>query len=200
MPDWIGNSNSTFKPLGASNHSVHDREENDYYATAPMAGKWLLELEHMNHDIWECACGAGHLSKVFEEAGHKVLSTDLIDRGYGNPGIDFLQVHDIVWQGDIVTNPPYKYAQQFVEKALELVYNEGKVAMFLKLLFMEGKARNKLFMKHPPRTIHVSSSRILCAKNGDFKGFMDNGGSAMAYAWYIWEKNFHGDTVIKWFN
>ena len=87
-----------------------------------------------------------------------------------------------------------------MEKALELIYPEGKVCMFLKVQFMEGKARKKLFVEHPPRTIHVSSSRILCAKNGDFKGFMDNGGGAIAYAWYVWEKNFHGDTIIKWFN
>lgn len=30
MRDWIGNKNSIFKPLGASNHTDEEREENDY--------------------------------------------------------------------------------------------------------------------------------------------------------------------------
>ena len=77
MSDWIGDSNSIFKTMGASNHSLHDRESNDYYATDPIAAEWLLKLENISHGIWECACGEGHLSKVFEKAGHDVLNTDL---------------------------------------------------------------------------------------------------------------------------
>ena len=28
----------------------------------------------------------------------------------------------------------------------------------------------------------------------------DGGGSAVAYGWYIWEKGYHGDTTVRWFN
>ena len=75
-----------------------------------------------------------------------------------------------------------------------------KVAMFLKVQFLEGKARRKLFEKYPPKTIWVSSSRILCAKNADFDGMKRGGGSAVAYCWFIWEKGYKGDTIVKWFN
>lgn len=102
--------------------------------------------------------------------------------------------------GDIVTNPPYKYAKEFVEKALELIPVGNKVCMFLKLQFMEGKARKLLFEKYPPKTIYISSSRLLCAKNGDFDGMRAGGGSAVAYAWYVWEKGYKGETVVRWFN
>lgn len=54
--------------------------------------------------------------------------------------------------------------------------------------------------KYPPKTIWVSSSRIMCAKNGDFETMIEGGGSAVAYAWYIWEKGFKGETTLKWFN
>ena len=64
---------------------------------------------------------------------------------------------------------------------------------------MEGKARKKLFTQHPPKIIWVSSSRLLCAKNADFETFRKQG-SAIAYAWYIWEKGFNGTTQVKWFN
>lgn len=122
-----------------------------------------------------------------------------MDRGYGLPHIDFL-MSDRYFDGDIITNPPYKYAQQFIERALDLIPNGNKVAMFLKLQFMEGKARKKLFTLHPPKTIYVSSSRLLCAKNAEFEKMIAGGGSAVAYAWYVWVKGFNGTTKLKWFN
>lgn len=197
--DWSGNGNSIYKTLGASNHTDKERENDDFYATDPAAATMLLEIESLSKNIWECSCGEGHLSRIFENAGHKVYSSDLIDRGYGKAGINFLE-QTRTFNGDIITNPPYKYAKEFVEKGLELVSDGHKVIMFLKLQFMEGKARKKLFLEHPPKTIHVSSSRITCAKNADFKAMKDGGGSAVAYAWYVWEKGFKGDTTIKWFN
>ena len=197
--DWTGNSNSIYKTLGASNHTDKERQAEDFYATEPRAAELLLELEEFDENIWECACGQGDLSKVFEKAGHKVLSTDLVDRGYGTGGVDFLKCNE-VFNGDIISNPPYKYAKEFVEHALKLVPDGHKVAMFLKLQFLEGKARRELFEKYPPKTVYVASGRLLCAKNGDFEGMRAGGGSAVAYAWYVWEKGYAGDTIIKWFN
>lgn len=190
------NTHNVFVTLGASNHTESERESNDYYATDPIAAEHLLNLETFSHNIWEPACGGGHLSKVLEEHGHNVKSTDLVYRGYGIGGVDFLSSNE-KFDGDIVTNPPYKYAKQFVERALESVEDGRKVAMFLRVLFLEGKARRELFQKYPPKTVYVSSSRIRCAVNGDFK---DDTGSAQAYAWFVWEKGYTGDTIIKWFN
>lgn len=194
--DWSGNGKSIYVTLGASNHVEEERQEDDFYATDPKAAKLLLELEDFDHNIWECACGEGHLAEVFKEAGHNVFATDLIDRGYGAGGFDFLNCNES-WDGDIITNPPYKYAQEFVEHAMELVPDGAKVAMFLKLQFLEGKARRELFKKYPPKTVYVSSSRLICAKNGDFETVTS---SAVAYCWYVWVKNYKGDTTIKWFN
>jgi hypothetical protein len=148
------------------------------------------------HKVWEVSCGEGHLSKRLEEYGHEVYSTDLIDRGYGVGGIDFLEC-DKKWDGDILTNPPYKYAQQFVEHALELIPDDSKVFMFLKLQFLEGKSRRKLFDTGCLKTLWVSTSRILCAKNGIFEG-ADS--SAVAYAWFEFQKGFNGNPIIKWIN
>lgn len=194
--DWTGNFNSIYKTLGASNHTEEEREPNDFYATDPKAMQILLQHETFNTNVWECACGQGHLSKVLKENGYLVKSSDIIDRGFEDTEIiDFLNAkkENISFCGDIITNPPYKYAKEFVEKALELSSN--KVAMFLKLTFLEGQARQKLFKKFPPRTVYVFSSRIQCAKNGDFKGT-----SAVAYAWFVWEKDFKGKTTIEWIN
>lgn len=200
MKDWTGNSKSVYATLGSSQHSEDERQEHDYYATEPRAAKLLLKIETFLPNIWECACGEGHLSKVFEAAGYNVRSTDLIDRGFGEHGVDFLGMGITEWDGDTVTNPPYVYAKEFILKALQIIPEGRKVAMFLKVQFMEGKGRKHLFVDFPPKTIWISSSRINCAKNGNFEGLRVSGGSAVAYAWYIWEKGFNGTTQLKWFN
>lgn len=142
----------------------------------------MLEVEPELDNIWECACGEGHLAKVFETANKLYKASDIKNRGYGNQE-DFLDCSKAYNNGDIVTNPPYCKSQEFVEKALELVDNRRKVCMFLKVLFLESSRRKKLFQKYPPKVIYVSSSRINCAKNGAFKTY--NSG-AVAYAWYVW--------------
>ena len=107
---------------------------------------------------------------------------------------------------DILTNPPYKYDKEFVVfdflkniVLVPLVADGRKVYMFLKLTFLEGKARySELFSKYPPKNIYVFSERVLCAKNGEFEKMKASGGSAVAYAWYVWEKGYQGKTTIEW--
>lgn len=180
--------------LGAHNESTDDRETHDYYATEPIAAEWLCKLERLAPDVWEPACGGGHLAKVLEAHGLNVKATDLIDRGYGQGGVNFFQcVHK--WHGDIVTNPPYSYAQEFIEHSLDLVEDGALVCMFLKLQFLEGQRRRELFETYPPRTVWVSRSRVQFGKNGDFAG----ASSMMATAWYVWEKGYKGSTALRWF-
>lgn len=108
---------------------------------------------------------------------------------------------------DIITNPPYKYAKQFVEKSLDIIKDGNRVAMLLKLTFLEGQARRNMFMKYPPKYIYVFSKRALCAKNGEFMIEKENKSgekgmklmsSAVAYGWFIWEKGFKGEPIIRW--
>lgn len=196
MKDWKGNKASIFKTLGASNHTDHERERADYYATEPAAVEWLCKLETFNHKVLEPSCGAGHISEVLKAHGYEVESRDLVDRGYGTQA-DFLSIDNQEWDGDIITNPPYSFAQEFVEKALRIIPDGHKVAMFLKITFLEGKKRKFLFRNTPPLRVWVSSSRLKCAMNGNFDAV---GGSAACYAWFIWEKGYRGDTIVKWFN
>ena len=196
MKDWKGNTRSTFATLDASTLSDHNREENDYYATDPKAAKLLLDIEPELTDIWEPACGDGHLAGVFAEYNKLAAATDLIDRGYGKPNVDFLQSSHH-HNGDIVTNPPFRYALEFAQKSLDLIPEVRKVAMFLRIQFLEGKARRKFFDEYPPKTVYVATSRIKCAMNGDFESTK---GSAALYAWFVWQKGWKGETVIRWIN
>lgn len=195
----MSGSKRVFTTLGSSNHVPEERETFDYYATDPRAVEMLLELEQFAPVIWEPAYGEGHISKVLQAHGYEVISTDLIYRGFGDPEpLDFLKETLEDFEGDIVTNPPYSMGLEFVQRAIESVRPGGKVAMFLKVQFLEGQKRGEFFSKTPPRTVYVSRSRLNCFKNGEPLKKGDS--SAIAYAWYVWEKGFTGDPVIKWFN
>lgn len=193
--DWTGNKAATFVTLAASNHSKGEREENDYYATDPKAVSMLLSVEKFHPYIWECACGEGHISEELKKNGYNVWSTDLIDRGYGDIKDFFSFDASLRDDMDIITNPPYKYAQEFVEHAMDLVQEGCKVAMLLKIQFLEGRSRNELFKKYPPEKVYVFSSRVNCAKNGEFDKYKS---SAVCYAWFVWRKGFKGSPTIHW--
>lgn len=167
----------------------------DFYATDPLAVKLLLEQENFTDTVWECACGKGHIVTALVEHGHWVISTDIVDRGCGYYVKDFFDHKDPI-RIDIITNPPYNKAQEFVEHALEIAQDGVKIAMFLKLTFLEGKKRKRLFESSPPRTVYVLSSRLDCSKSGNF----DDCSHAVSYAWFVWEKGYKGETTIKWIN
>ena len=188
-----------FVSLGATNHTDNEREVNDFYATSPLAVDELLKKESFQRNIWECACGMNHLTKRLEEYGYIVRRSDILNR-VNDPKleiIDFLN-YNKKWTGDIITNPPYKLAKEFVLKALSLVNDGAKIAMFLKLLFLESENRyNELFKIYPPKKIYVFSKRIQCEKGGDFS---KNSGSAICFAWYLWEKGYKGFPQVDWIN
>lgn len=102
-----------------------------------------------------------------------------------------------MWNGDILTNPPYKYAQEFVEHALELIPDGKKIFMFLKVQFLESQKRRVLFDRKQLKTVYVFSKRISCATNGNFE---KAGSSVIAYAWFEFEKGYHGQPTIEWIN
>lgn len=210
--DWTGDKNSVFRVLGASNHTDHDRAENDYYATDPIAIDALLEVETFDGEIWEPCCGEGHLSNRLKERGYSVISSDLIDRGYGAGNVDFFSCRES-WAKNIVTNPPYSCVTEWTRHSLDILPEGGKLAMFLPIQFLETKKRRPILQHDPPVRVLVCSDRVLCAANGDFYE-RDGAGnikykkdgtpiklkSAKCYAWFVWEKGYRGDTVIKLVN
>ena len=172
-----------------------EREPNDYYATDPRAMECLLSYEIFNNNIWEPACGEGNLSKVLKAHGYNVYSTDLIDRGYQDKQLDFLN-GDYEFNGDIITNPPFKYTNEFILKSLESIPMGNKVAMYLKINYLSGKKRYKeIYSKFPPYRVYVFTGRYACSKNNTPEGFKNGG---MDFVWMIWEKGKQGPTEIKW--
>ena len=115
------NKMAAFAAHGASNHSKEERADLDYYATDPQAVKELLKRENFSQYILEPACGGCHITDTLKRMGFDVMSSDIVDRGAESQDLtlDFFSIFSKN-ERDIITNPPYKYAKEFVEHALEI--------------------------------------------------------------------------------
>lgn len=180
----------------------YKRVDNDYYATDPQSVRDLLDIHHFKNTMCLEPCvGNGNIVETFLEYYPTSYfdKVDIIDRGYPCEIKDFLQYNTDKKYDTIITNPPYVLAQEFIEHSLELLNPGGQCAMFLKIQFLEGVKRKKFFKQYPPKYIYVFSKRQAPWNNGN--QFNEKGkkwSSTMCFAWFIWEKDFIGEPVIRW--
>ena len=189
----------------AGGNPKNGRIENDYYATDPKAVTMLLDQYSMDADTFLEPCvGNGNIAnsiKKYYKNRCYITAIDIVDRGYPNTIVqDYLN-----WDTDqrfesIITNPPFALAQQFVEKSMQLLADNGKMAFFLKIQFLEGLKRKEFYEKYPPKYIYVFRSRIATWNNGSEVD--PNTGkrwaSTMCYAWYVWEKGSKTEPIVRW--
>ena len=174
---------------------MRGREAADLYTTPPSAVRALLAVENFQGTVWEPACGMGHISEELEVAGLDVYSSDLNDYGYGSSVVDFFTSGHT--SDNIITNPPYKFAQEFIERSLDAT--TGKVAMLLKLQFLEGQKRKSFFESTPLKKVYVFSNRVNPWRGG--RPLDENGkpwSGTVAYAWFVWDHDHQGPPEIQW--
>jgi len=187
--DTTYNLNGGFKP---TMKRFADLDGPDFFPTPAWATHALIDNETFVGNIWESACGNGAMSAVLEQTGRRVISSDLFDRGYGEPGHDFLS--PTLSADNIVTNPPYNAAEGFVTSGL--ARSNRKFALLLRLAFLEGANRAKtIFARHPPNRVWVFSERITFYP----AGAVQKGTGTTAYAWFVWDKDASNSTELKWF-
>ena len=168
----------------------------DYYQTPPEAVLRLLEVEQFKGSILEPCCGAGAISKVLEKAGFEVASHDIRkdDGVYGSKGISIFDFYSSIYQADnIITNPPYNNAQAVIEKSLGLA--DKKVAMLLKLTFLESAKRYEFFKNTPLKNVWVFCRRVNMYPEEREKP--KNSGT-ITFAWFVWEHGYTGRPQIGW--
>jgi hypothetical protein len=182
--------------VGSGQHSYEARGA-DCYETPPEAVEALLKVEKIPEWVWEPACGPGSIVRALVAAGHNVLDSDLHDYGQYYK-TDFLAPDTSVpWHGCyefecIVTNPPYRLAQQFVEKALEL--KVPLVIMLLRLAFLESERRRRILEHSGLARIHVFRNRLPMMHRKDWNG--PRASSAIPFAWFVWCRGHTGPTTI----
>lgn len=189
--------------LGSSSGNQVPREANDFYASDP--NNLVRFLPVMARDftladkVWEPFCGMGHLSEVLRATGREVRSTDLINYGYNHQDgtYDFF-TQSLPFDGDILSNPPFKLAEESITHSLELIPEGRKVIMFLRIQFLEGMGRyNNLFRNGCLKYVYVYVTRANTAINGEFETYKKSA-PAKCYAWFVFEKGYKGDAVLRW--
>lgn len=175
---------------------AENRPLDDFYPTPPEMTEALLSVEKFDGEIWEPACGDGAMSSVLEAAGYAVNSTDLIDRGFGVGGVDFL-LDAKTQAANVITNPPFKFTEEFIIKAVSVA--SRKVAILGRLQLLEGQGRRKIWDATPFARVWIFSRRIAFKKPGETDyGTKGGKGGMIPYAWYVWDKSHVGPPQVGW--
>lgn len=182
-------------------HSINpDRENEDphHFHKTPRRGiTSLLAVEKFENVIWEPACGDGAISEPMKEYGYDVVSSDLIDRGYGHTGVDFLTSAICPRNVNaIVTNPPFKHGVAFAKRALS--FNPQKVAMLYRTLYLEGLARTEFYRESKLTRVWVFSKRINIPRSGNNVAWPNEDGGMVSFAWFVWERGHVGPPSLEW--
>lgn len=191
-------SGTARSPYGASDRIHPNRAAFDFYPTPPEATRALLSVEQFDGGIWEPACGNGALSVELQVAGYEVISSDLINRGFGTPGVDFLR-QTVARAKHIVTNPPYGrgLADCFIEHALRLTAaTGGSVVMLLDLLSLCHPSRHEFFVTNPPAMIY-GLDELVCFPNGVRNEAMA-ANAWRRYCWAVWKPGHTGMPRFWW--
>jgi hypothetical protein len=187
------------KVIAMINHSAqpgqHPRADRgaDLYCTPPEAVRALLHVEKLPHWIWEPAAGRGAIVNVLRDAGHAVVASDLHD--YGAP-MHFLG--DFLAQSKpppgvemILTNPPFMIAERFIMHALDLC---PRVAMLLRLAFLESTRRSELIEHRGLARVHVFRNRLPMLHRDGWVG--PKASSSIPFGWFCWNRNHTGPTTV----
>jgi hypothetical protein len=164
--------------------------EQDTLFTPPNAVRALLTVEKFEGVGWDPASGSGNISQCFYPP---LISSDISVEPwvFGIKGIDFLDQYRQV--DFIITNPPFLLATAFAKHALKCA---KKVALLLRIQFLESQSRYKFFLENPPSTVYIPSGRIKCyspSYKGNSKGI-----SSQSLAWFVWNRGSLQKTVIEW--
>jgi hypothetical protein len=172
---------------------LKERRE-DLYETPPVAIEALLRHERLPHRLWDPCCGPGNIVDVLRAHGHEVIGSDLVD--YGRP--DFFARRDFLMErkapdgcAGVVMNPPFKLAEEFIAHALDL---SPLVIALLRLAFLESERRSDILENRGLARIHVFRKRLPMMHRAAWEG--PKAGSAMAFAWFAWDRAHVGAPTI----
>jgi len=175
---------------------VEPRDSLDDFPTPPWATRALVEHVLGNSvselSCLEPACGRGHMAKPLAEYFNVVGSQDIADYGFGSLQDYLTYQPDRHWDW-IITNPPFRMAEEFILKARR----EAKVgcAFLVRTTFLESVGRYlRLFMSDPPSIVAQFVERVPM-----IKGRLDRKAStATGYCWLVWSGYSQTATQLTW--
>jgi hypothetical protein len=169
------------------------RIKHDWYTENRWAAEQLFAQVRFTGSIHDPACGEGRIVVAARNAGYAATGSDLVDRGFGETGVDFLA--DNRPRTTLVFNAPYKQNEEFIGHALEVA--SRAVAAIVRIPFLCGQERfRELYRSCRPALVLACSQRVNMPPGGI--GAPEEGGTA-DYCWLIWShtalQRRHGSLV-----
>ncbi len=171
----------------------------DDFPTPPWATRALCEWLIRNHHLtrWEHSCrepaaNRGHMLWPLTEYFASVEASDVHDYGAGFPIADYLYPGNLGMVDWTITNPPFRLAEQFIERASAT--SSIGLAMIVRAAFLEGQGRyERLFSRNPPSFVLQFTERVVMHKGR----LAPEGSTATAYAWLVWIDG-ESPTKLEW--
>ena len=192
--------------------SAYENPDYDFYATNPTDVELMLKsiyrhkISFPGNKFLEPSVGQGHIVEACKSSSYMPLNqdwttVDIVDRGYtlSQQG-DFLYIPINDRFDGIIQNPPYSLAQQFIERSMTLLNDDGLCIAFLKLQFLEGSGRREFFTKYQPKYIYVHRNRANPWRNGESVNPTTgkDWSATICFAWFVWQKDSTSEPIIRW--
>lgn len=196
---------TTLNTMGSTTIARSNRQDLDFYQTPSYATKTLIErFDFKSSFIWEPMAGNGMIAKELIKSGLDVYATDIVERDFKlNDIVDYFDTNSFeVSKGSfaIVTNPPYEFANKFLEHTLSTI-KPKTCCLFLPVRYLEGQKRyDSIYSKYRPNKVLMYVKRLGCFTEKDVKEgkVTERGvGSAVAYMWLCFDRDTWLDSNAK---
>ena len=179
------------------NDSKYDFYETPSWSTELIIDRLLKDnVLQENEQILEPCCGAGAISKVLEDKGFEVYSSDIQEEDfiYGENGVDVYKLPDGICR-TIITNPPYNMMTKnnMLEQFLRI--SNEKVILLLNIYYLSSTERYEMLKNSHLQYVYVHSERVTMYPYGEEKP--KSSGTKM-FAWFVWNKKYNGEPIIRW--
>jgi hypothetical protein len=167
-------------------------EDDGWYVEPAWFADAIFAVEDFFGSVWDPFCGEGTIPKAATARGIQAFGSDIVDRGYGTPRLNFFDVEEPPAL-NVASNPDYRVLQEAVDHALAIV--SGKVAVVARLGFLASQRRREWFQYAPLARVWVASKRPSMPPGG--KGIKASGGT-IEYAWLVFDRRHVGEPILKW--
>lgn len=178
------------------------RDENDWYVEPFECSVALFQTHQFDGLIWDPACGMGRIVRCARRLGLESVGSDILSRNELTLWEDdFLRGSKRIEHKHIVSNPPFRCAEEFVQHAISITRNGGLVAMILPLVWLSGFSKKRDWLLHSPlkKVLPISPRPSMPPGQVILSGEKPGNGTK-DFAWFLWECGYVGSPTIEFLN
>lgn len=181
---------------------IWERDPLDWYVEPHECSAALFQLEEFVGTVWDPACGSGRIVEQAQKASLPAFGTDIVRRSdFCQSQMDFLDRPSTPEFANIVTNPPFSHAEDFVREAIRITPVGGKIAVILPLVWVSGFSSKRDWLPHSPlKTLYPISPRPSMPPGKVIEAGIKAGNGTKDFAWLVWQVGYSGNASVRFMN